>query len=577
MSIAEYIANLNRIKDEALANWSNLSPIEKEVFENSFDWLVDNLDIKRGTVNVTDDLTSQMNDFVQVVVDIVNKSKGYESKVSGFLGDLDTIQENNKKFHGSFNNFDINTAGVKNVQRTVVEEIINQYTDNGLNPNFAAPLRDGIFRNLLAGANMKDIRQYLQNYILGGEDQSGKLHQYLNQTAQQAVDSYTGMINQQLNKDFKFTGYIISGSLIETSSQQCIYAIEHAHDPGGYLSFTEWNQVLDIARNNKKAKLIEGTTVINLPINKLHWGCRHDFTPVIVKPKEEPKPKKEPKKKAEPKPQPTAQQAAAKSFYKVAKSKDEAKQVVKDMFTNYTGLNIGNVSVSSDIDTARMNRINAKLNELMNKFNLLEAAKGGPKPIDVTFKSVVSDRGITYGVVHHYYDEFRPSLPANGKIAKMNFGDKVSDTRIVPMTDEQAPFRHASRVDPENLEFSTIVHEFGHVLSIPEHAILPGAEQKVKDFWKAMEELKREYNAERKGLLDQIAKFKPSATNIPTAEEVEAFKKAKADYADIFIGQYANMNVAELMCEGFTEYQLRATPSKYAKKIGLLIDQYFGK
>jgi hypothetical protein len=35
MSIAEYIANLNRIKDQALANWSNLSSIEKQVFEDS--------------------------------------------------------------------------------------------------------------------------------------------------------------------------------------------------------------------------------------------------------------------------------------------------------------------------------------------------------------------------------------------------------------------------------------------------------------------------------------------------------------------------------------------------------------
>jgi hypothetical protein len=146
MTIAEYIANLNRIKDQALANWSTLSSIEKQVFEDSFDWLVNNLDIKKGAVGVNDDLTAKMNEFLNVVVDLVNKSKGYETKLTGFLGDLDTIQKNNERFHGSFNNFNINTAGVKNVQRTVVEEIINQYTGNGLNPNFAAPLRDGIFR-----------------------------------------------------------------------------------------------------------------------------------------------------------------------------------------------------------------------------------------------------------------------------------------------------------------------------------------------------------------------------------------------------------------------------------------------
>jgi len=551
MSIAEYIANLNRIKDEALANWSNLSPIEKEVFENSFDWLVDNLDIKRGTVNVNDDLTSQMNDFVQVVVDIVNKAKGYESKVSGFLGDLDTIQENNKKFHGSFNNFDINTAGVKNVQRTVVEEIINQYTDNGLNPNFAAPLRDGIFRNLLAGANMKDIRQYLQNYILGGEDQSGKLHQYLNQTAQQAVDSYTGMINQQLNKDFKFTGYIISGSLIETSSQQCIYAIEHAHDPGGYLSFTEWNQVLDIARNNKKAKLIEGTTVVNLPINKLHWGCRHDFTPVIVKPKEEPKAKKEPRKKAAP--QPTAQQAAAKSFYREAKNKDEARQVVKDMFENYAGFKLAGVSISSDLDTARMNRINAKLNELMNKYKI-PPGNVYEKPIDVTFKSTPRAFG-QIGVIDDYrFPELR------GKVARMNFGDQFDGDRIKPYLPEQVLHRDKSPVDLENLQVSTVTHEFAHVLSASEVLQGKNTTKDLQEFWGKMRQLKSEYE----NVIGQLSR----------AETTEETNKK---LFDLYLGRYASTNLNEFMAEGFTEYKLKAEPSFYAKKIGLLIDQYFGQ
>jgi hypothetical protein len=522
--------------------------------------LVNNLDIKKGAVGVNDDLTAKMNEFLNVVVDLVNKSKGYETKLTGFLGDLDTIQKNNERFHGSFNNFNINTAGVKNVQRTVVEEIINQYTGNGLNPNFAAPLRDGIFRNILAGANMKDIRQYLQTYIIGGEDQSGKLYRYLNQTAQQAVDSYTGMINQQLNKDFKFTGYIISGSLIETSSDQCIYAVEHSHDPGGYLSFPEWNTVLDIARNNKKAKLIDGTTLVNLPINKLHWGCRHDFTPVIVKPEE---PKKPTKKKAEP----TAQQAQATSFYKVAQDKNEARQVVKDMFTNYTGLKIGNVSISNDLDTDRMNKINAKLNQLMSEYNLAKGAVSEHRVVDVLFKS--TDRA--YGTV----------TTEAGQLVEMNFGDKTDPDRHIFIEPKLAFLRGKSRVDPENEDIATVVHEFGHVISVSHQAkvnryfaptpdggteiVATEPDPKVQEFWSEMLALKSEYNYE-------VKKLREFGDGLEESKDVNEQK-----FSDIFLGQYADTNIREFMAEGFTEYKLTANPSKYAKKIGLLIDKFFGK
>lgn len=283
MSIKDYIENLNRLKDLAVNRWGNISQMERQVVEGSFEWLVDNLEVKKGEVQVDDDLSRIMDDFLKAVIEIVNDTPAFQSKLKSFLQDLTQIQKNNAAFHSTTNNFDIHTAGVNDVQKVVVDAIIDQYTSNGLNAHFATPLKDNIFRNILAGANMREVKQVLEAYILSGNDQSGKLGQYLTQTAQQAVDSYTGAINQQLAADFKFTGYIISGSLIETSSKQCVYAVDKASETGGYLPLKEWEKVLDIARNNDKAKLIAGTDLKNLPLNKLHWGCRHDFTPIIKK------------------------------------------------------------------------------------------------------------------------------------------------------------------------------------------------------------------------------------------------------------------------------------------------------
>lgn len=283
MTPAQYIKELNRLKDQAVGRFQNIGTSERRIVDASFEWLVNNLDIQDGQIQATPELTDKMNEFVQAVMDIVNNEPALQSKLSGFLADLKKIQDNSTRFHTTYNNFNPRDAGVSAIQETVVNEIIDQYTLNGLNSNFASPLRDLFYRNILTGMNMQEAREVLRNYILGGNDQSGKLSQYLNQTAQQAVDSYTGAINQELVKEFEFTGFIISGSLIATSSKQCIYAVTNSED--GYMTMKEWEKVLAIARANTKAKLIEGTTLLNLPINKLHWGCRHDFTPVVKKEK----------------------------------------------------------------------------------------------------------------------------------------------------------------------------------------------------------------------------------------------------------------------------------------------------
>lgn len=281
MSIKEYLENLTRLKRLAVSRWGVLSSLEQNVLDGAYEWLVDNLDIKRGQPNVDEELSKVMDEFVQAVVATVNSQPLFQSKLKLFLQDLTSIQTNNKLFHSTTNNFDINIAGVNDVQKAVVGQIIDQYTDNGLNAHFAAPLKENIFRNILSGASMRDVKQVLRDYILSGQDQSGKLGSYLDQTAMQAVDSYTGSINMQLMEQFTFTGLIISGSLIETSSKQCVFAVDESDKTGGYLTNKQWEKVLQIARDNEKAKLITGTTLKNLPLNKLHWGCRHDFTPVI--------------------------------------------------------------------------------------------------------------------------------------------------------------------------------------------------------------------------------------------------------------------------------------------------------
>jgi len=174
----------------------------------------------------------------------------------------------------------IKQARLGAVQEIVVNEVINRYSENGLNPGFVQPLREILFNNVTGGLNKKEAMAQLKDYIASGKDESGKLHRYIEQTAQHGVDSYTGAINTRIMETFKINTMIMSGSLIATSSNQCRFAIEKM---GGIIDRKDWPKLKKLA---EKDGLIEGTTFDNLPINKLHWGCRHEFTPVTLTPKQ---------------------------------------------------------------------------------------------------------------------------------------------------------------------------------------------------------------------------------------------------------------------------------------------------
>lgn len=537
MDITEYIKNLNRLKALAVDRWGNLTTLERDVVDSSFEWLVDNLEIKRGEVQIDEDLAKTMDDFLGAVVQIVNNNQGFQTRIGKFLADLNSIQNNNKTFHATTHNFNIDIAGVTDVQKAVVNEIIEQYTGNGLNAHFAAPLKDSIFRNMLAGASMNDVKQVLRDYILSGQDQSGKLGQYLDQTAQQAVDSYTGAINQALVETFKFTGYIISGSLIETSSKQCVFAVERSKN--GYMTFDQWEEVLSIARNNPKAKLIEGTTIKNLPINKLHWGCRHDFTPVIKKEEVKTEPVKVEKKEVPVEaPVKVVKPRAKKAQGLQANTINQAKEIAQKLLEEKGGFKIGSVKVAREMSLEKLNNYIKKLDELLTEYNV-GPALDKTNPVELQFSSTRRALGFV-----------RPGDHDAKSLVQINFGNKNDPNRSAEVSETLVSFIPKSRVDKENQEISTAVHEFGHVISLSQQS---NFNKPALDFWSELTVIKAEYNQEVRTLQDS-----PELNNI-------------------YLGKYASHNINEFMAEGFTEYKLRKNPSKYAKKIGLLIDKYFKK
>lgn len=236
-----------------------------------------NFNINQGKIQPGKAFIKQLNKLTVDVLDLIQSEPKFTGPVSQFVKRMAPISEAITDFQKSTNG--INVPAFETAKNIVLDEIVNKMLDNGLNQNFVQPLRDLLYQNATQGLSLKEAKTQLKDYIQGGKDQSGKLGSYLEQTAQQAVDSYSGIINTKLVETFKYDGYLVTGTLIDNSSPQCRYMIE---DLGGKITKEDWPKIQEIGR---KHGLTDKTTWENLPLLKAHFNCRHGYYPYLTKPK----------------------------------------------------------------------------------------------------------------------------------------------------------------------------------------------------------------------------------------------------------------------------------------------------
>lgn len=276
MTPEEYIKKLNELKEKAERSIiSSLPSIEKAAYQIAVEFFDNNLDTKDGKFVANEAALLALNKFTDDYLGAFTKSQKYKGAVSGYLKnlkDLATLMDDFQRSNG------VNTKQAKlgAVQEIVVAEIVNRYSENGLNPGFVQPLRELLFNNITGGLNKTQAMNQLKDFIESGKDSTGKLGRYLEQTAQQGVDSYEGAVNTRIMQTFKIDTYVMSGSLIATSSPQCRFAIK---EWGGIIERKDWPKLKAMSVNNG---LMENTTFDNLPLQRLHWNCRHSFSPITL-------------------------------------------------------------------------------------------------------------------------------------------------------------------------------------------------------------------------------------------------------------------------------------------------------
>lgn len=273
-NVEEKAKKINTKKTEAVSSINSriddMGSVASSILMKSIEEM---FDFKGGKIVADKNFVKQLNRLTIDVLDLLQKDPKFSGPVSQFVKRMTPISDAITDFQKSVN--DIKVPAFETAKKIVIDEIIDKMLNNGLNQNFVQPLRDLIYQNV-SGDGLSLSQARIQVKELAAT--TGKLGQYVEETAQQAVDSYSGAINTKLLETFDYDGLIMTGTLIDNSSSQCRFVIEELK---GRITRENWPQV--VAKVTKRAPLIEGTTFDNLPSHRLHWGCRHSFYPIIVK------------------------------------------------------------------------------------------------------------------------------------------------------------------------------------------------------------------------------------------------------------------------------------------------------
>jgi mRNA-degrading endonuclease toxin of MazEF toxin-antitoxin module len=224
-------------------------------------------------------------------------------------------------------------------------------------------------------------------------------------------------------------------------------------------------------------------------------------------------------------------------------TKENISANIKSIFSNNTSLKVNKVNIPSNLTVEQLTKRQETLQSLTSEYKLSPA-------INNTYETTISFQSTakSYGYVRCSND--------GRVIYEANFGDRVGDAKYRTFNEDFKGIRFKSRVDEKNLDQSTTVHEFAHLMSL---------RHQLKQF-NAPEELVKYYKELRK------------INNLYKKELKEYYSKEDMyNVNQISLGDYASTNIDEFMAESFTEYRLSSKPSKYAILVGKLIDKYFKK
>lgn len=247
--------------------------IERDIY-NSVLKKVRTFDQKDGKIIFDDDTVTGINEINGIVAKSIQDSK-YVGKVRDYLRDFETIKQFNFDIHQDINDLSPGELSdlINPVQRQIVNQTLQNLTGQGVNTNFIDPLREGIFKNIVAGTTITDLEGYLNAFINTNPERMGQFKRYVSQVSRDALNQFDGQVNSRIAEEFGLDAFRYVGSIIEDSRPQCVRWVGL-----GVITAENLSNELSWAYSNGTG-MIPGTTVDNFAVYRGGYNCRHSAIP----------------------------------------------------------------------------------------------------------------------------------------------------------------------------------------------------------------------------------------------------------------------------------------------------------
>lgn len=232
------------------------------------------LNQSEGKILFDDENTQAVNEINEIVRKAIQGST-YPDKVREYLRNFETIKEFNFDIHQDVNDLNPDELAdlINPVQRGIVNQTLTNLTGAGINTNFSDPLREGIFKNIVAGTTISDLQTYLESYINTNPERMGQLKKYVSQVSRDALNQFDGQVNSRIAEEFGLNAFRYVGSIIEDSRPQCVRWVGKE-----VLLLDELSNEISWAYSNGTG-MIPGTTRDNFAVYRGGYNCRHSAIP----------------------------------------------------------------------------------------------------------------------------------------------------------------------------------------------------------------------------------------------------------------------------------------------------------
>lgn len=239
-----------------------------------------NVDISNGKLSSSPKAEEFLASLDARIYDALSRS-GYKQAVKDYTVNYDLISDNVVKLHEKLGNGTIPAKSIDLVKRLEVNKTLAALTEQGMYADFVAPVKQGLYRNILFGATVEEAEQLITDYVITKPGKASKLNKYVGQVAADSLRQFDGSVNQTAKVSLSLNATQYVGSLIEDSRAQCMKWTGMSIIKDDELE-EEINWALrgGSYSNKKCSGMIPGTNSSTFLILRGGYRCRHRAFPI---------------------------------------------------------------------------------------------------------------------------------------------------------------------------------------------------------------------------------------------------------------------------------------------------------